>query len=193
MAQYASPKNDNPIFNPKEFVGLVTTTAESGDITGIQEEIDNLNDELTVLETALSTIGLANVALTNTATASVATNKEHILMSLTLSPGVYVIKMMSVASVSATSGSALKELYNYYRIGTSTVRNQIGGQFNVNVNGSVPNMTFQQQFIITVTAQAVYNFCEIAVLGQGQGNITFNSVNYGYIGPGSPISLMRIR
>ena len=193
MAQYASPKNDTPIFNPKEFVALVTTTAESGDISGIQEEIDNLNDELTVLETSLSTIGLANVALTNTATASVATNKEHILMALTLSPGVYIIKMMSVASVSASSGSALKELYNYYRIGTSTVRNQIGGQFNVNTNGSVPNMTFQQQFIITVTAQAVYNFCEICVLGQGQGNITFNSVNYNSLGAGSPISLMRIR
>lgn len=191
MAQYASPKNDTPIFNPKEFLQLVTTSAESGDITGIQEEIDNLNDELTVLETALSTIGLPNVALTNTTTAAVSNGVEHILMSLTLSPGVYIIKMMSIASV--PSGSALTTLKNYYRIGTGGAQNQSAGQYNFNVNGSVMNMTFQQQFIITVTTQAVYTFCEQANLGQGSGQITFNNANYGNLGPGSPISLMRIR
>jgi hypothetical protein len=191
MAQYASPKNDTPIFNPVEFLQLVTVSAESGDITGIQEEIDNLNDELTVLETALSTIGLANVALVNTATAVVSTGVEHILMSLTLSPGVYLIKMMSVATVS--SGTALITLKNYYRIGTAATQNQASGQYNFNVNGSVLNMTFQQQFIITVTTQAVYNFCELAFIGTGSGKITFNTANYDYLGPGSPVSLMRIR
>jgi hypothetical protein len=192
MAQYASPKNDTPIFNPKEFVALVTTTAESGDIAGIQEEIDNLNDELTVLETSLSTIGLANVTLTNTTQyLYIGTNVEFNLMALTLSPGVYIIKMMIIAAVS--SGSSLSTLYSYFRIGTSTTRNQTGGQYNQNVNGSVLNMTFVQQFIINVTAQAVYNFCAVGVLGQGSSKIQFNVANYNSLGPGSPISLMRIR
>ena len=99
--------------------------------------------------------------------------------------------MMSIAQV--PSGTALITLKNYYRIGTSGAQNQAAGQYNFNVNGSVMNMTFQQQFIITVTTQAVYNFCEQAVIGQGNGRITFNNANYGNLGEGSPISLIRIR
>jgi hypothetical protein len=192
MAQYANPKNFTPIFNPIEFVTLVTASAESTDIDGIQEEIDNLNAELIVLETALSTIGLPNVSLVNTTQSLyMGTNVEQILMALTLSPGVYIIKMMSLAVVS--SGSALISLFNYFRVGTSTTRNQIGGQYNFNVNGSVLSMTFQQEFIINVTTQAVYNFCQVGVLGAGTSKIQLNMASYGNLGPGSPISLMRIK
>lgn len=100
MAEYASPKNDTPVFNPIEFLTLETQSAVSTDVDGLQEEIDALDAQIVVQETALSTIGLPNITLALQTTFTTTSNGgQWTAYTASLSAGVYLVKFFCICDL----------------------------------------------------------------------------------------------
>jgi hypothetical protein len=195
MAEYASPKNDTAIFNPIEFFTLEKSSAVSTDITGLQEEIDTINDELVVLETALSTIGLPNTTLALQTTFTTTSNGgQWTAYTASLSAGVYLVKFYVYATCSQNNGEGIKQIQSFYTIGSSSSRNQTSGLYLYAKHGNqqVCAVTFQQQFLIVATATTSYKFGASGLTYNGT-NITYNNANFPVIGKGATISIMRIK
>jgi hypothetical protein len=195
MAEYASPKNDTPVFNPIEFFTLEKSSAVSTDITGLQEEIDTINDELVVLETALSTIGLPNTTLALQTTFTTTSNGgQWTAYTASLNAGVYLVKFFVYATCSKNNGEGIKQIQSFYTIGSNASRFQTSGLYLYAKHGlqQVCAVAFQQQFLIVATATTTYKF-GASGLTYNATNITYNNAPFGTLGKGATISIMRIK
>lgn len=195
MAEYASPKNDTPVFNPIEFLTLETQSAVSTDVDGLQEEIDALDAQIVVQETALSTIGLPNITLALQTTFTTTSNGgQWTAYTASLSAGVYLVKFFVYATCATGNGEGIKQIQSFYTIGTSNTRNQTSGLYLYAKHGlqQVCAVSFQQQFLIVATATTSYKFGASGLTYNGT-NITYNNAAFGTIGKGATISIMRIK
>ena len=195
MAEYSAPKNDTPVFNPIEFLTLEKASAVSADTAGLQEEIDTINAELVVLETALSKIGLPNTTINLTTTYTTTSNGGlWSAYSASFTAGVYLVKFYVYATCSKNNGEGIKQIQTFYSVGTSTARNQTSGLYLYSKHGNqqVCAVSFQQQFLIVATATTTYKF-GASGLTYNATNITYNNADFAVIGKGSTISIMRIK
>jgi len=193
--QYSPPKNDNPTFNPIEFLPKITSSPVSADVIAIQEEIDIINEELITLENEISTIGLPNITIPYTATRSetLASGTQSNTATISFDAGVFLVKFMAYAQ--CPSNDSLEYLISYF-VGANGVEQKNGFYtYAPNGNQQFGTITFQQQFIVKVDAPRSVAFYQRAATING-GNVTYNSFltqSWALMGLGSPISILRIR
>lgn len=193
--QYSPPKNDNPIFNPIEFLPKITVSPVSANVTALQEEIDIINEEIITLQNEISTIGLPNITIPYTATRSetLASGSQSNTATISFDAGVFLVKFMAYAE--CPQNDSLKYLISYF-IGEHGTEQQNGFYtYAPNGNQQFGTLTFQQQFIVKLTAPRSVAFYQRAATING-GNISYNSFltqSWALMGTGSPISILRIR
>jgi hypothetical protein len=195
MAEYANPKNDTPVFNPIEFLTLETQSAVSTDVAGLQEEIDALDAQIVVQETALSKIGLPNITLALQTTFTTTSNGgQWTAYTASLTAGVYLVKFFVYATCAQSNGEGIKQIQSFYTAGTSSTRNQTCGLYlyTKHTTQQICAVSFQQEFLIVATATTSYNFAAAGLTWNGT-NITYNNAAFGTIGKGATISIMRIK
>jgi hypothetical protein len=195
MAEYASPKNDTPVFNPIEFLTLETQSAVSTDIDGIQEEIDALDAQIVVQETALSKIGLPNTTLALQTTFTTTSNGgQWTAYTASFTAGVYLVKFFVYATCGTASNEGIRQIQSFYTIGSSATRYQVCGLYLYakHLTQQICAVSFQQEFLIVATATTSYKFGASGLTYNGT-NITYNNAPFGTLGKGATISIMRIK
>lgn len=194
MAQYSPPKNDNPTFNPIEFLPKITTAPVTADVVALQAEIDVINEELITLQNEISVIGLPNITIPYTGTLSETqpSGTQSKTATISFDAGVFLVKFM--ANAQCPSNDSLEYLISYFVGENGTEQKNGFYAYAQNGNQQFGTMTFQQQFIVQLTAARSVSFYQRAATLNG-GNVTYNSFltqSWALMGSGSPISILRI-